>query len=404
MNKDISIAFLGTLVPDTIEFQNIALTPAGNMVQDGFVTGFYNHGVKLTLFSQRPIASYPKSKTVFCAKKTIEYRKSLKLIVVPFINILFLKTITGVIFDFFALIKWAIKNSNNKRCIIVYNPYTPPLPFVYWMGKLTGSKSIAILYDLGMPPKQLHLSSLKKTIYRFVEFFAKKYIPKLDGRIVINENIALDYAPGNHFLLVDGGISSNILERLFDLTEKKNREKTIFLLAGSLWGANGTQIIIETLNSNKNPKIEMWFAGDGSDVSIIKDAAAKDSRIKYKGKLSLDQLFDLYREADVLMNIRVTSEGEGDYLFPSKILEYLTVGKYTITTKVAHIEKEYGHLCKVLNSNNSEELSYTMEELIQLSDEELVRRGKLARKYMLDNHTWEQQSIKIQEYINRIIS
>lgn len=404
MKKDISIAFLGTLVPDTEEFQNIALTPAGNMVQDGMVSGLNNQGVKLTVFSQRPIASYPQDKKIFCGKKTIKYRNSITLIVIPFINILLLKTITGLIYDFFALIKWAVKNRNNERCIIVYNPYTPPLPFVYWMGKLTGSKSVAILYDLGMPPKQLQLSNLKKLIYRIVEFFAKRYIHLLDGRIVINENIARDYAPGKDFLLVDGGISSNITDRLFELVEKKNREKTIFVCAGSLWGANGTKLIIETLQKNKNPKIEMWFAGNGPDVDFIKDAAEKDNRIKYKGKLNLDQLFELYKEADVLMNIRVTSDGEGDYLFPSKILEYLTVGKYTITTKVAHIEKEYGHICKVLDNNNSDELSAAMEELTGFSDAELVSRGKIARKYMLDNHTWEQQSLKILGYINGLNS
>lgn len=403
MKQEISIAFLGTLVPDTKEFQNTALTRAGNMVQDGIVSGLHACGAELRVFSHRPIASFPNDRTLFCKKMKLQYKDSIDLIIVPFINILFVKTITGALFDFFALLKWVLQNRNKERVILVYNAYTPPIDFVYWMGKITRSKTVAILYDLGMPPKELNLNLLKKAIYRFVEFFAKIYIPRLDGRIVINENIALDYAPGKHFLLVDGGISSNITDRLFELKEKTDREKTVFLLAGSLWGANGTQLIIETLNLNNNPKIEMWFAGDGVDVDFIKAAAEKDQRIKYKGKLNLDQLFDLYREVDVLMNIRVTSNGEGNYLFPSKILEYLAVGKYTISTKVAHIEKEYGFLCKLLENNNSTELSAAMDELTNLSENEMFERGKHARNYMLNSHTWENQSAKIKEYITRLI-
>ena len=400
--QGISIAFLGTLVPDTKEFQNKALTRAGNMVQDGIVSGLQEQGAKLTVFSHRPIASFPGDKTLFCRKKKIKYSGSINLVLIPFINILLIKTITGALFDFVALLKWAIKNKNTERIILVYNTYTPPINFVYWMGKITRSKTAAILYDLGMPPKELKLNALKKTIYRFVEFFAKRYIPRLDGRIVINENIARDYAPGKHFLLVDGGISSNITERLFDLTEKNNREKTIFLLAGSLWGANGTQLIIETLKRNKNPKIEMWFAGDGQDVSLINESTSNDQRIKYKGRLNLDQLFELYKQSDVLMNIRVTSNDEGTYLFPSKILEYLTVGKFTISTKVAHIEKEYGHLCKIIQRNDINELSAVMDELTEMSDHEITSKGKIAQNFMLANRTWMKQSSRIFNYVSNL--
>ncbi len=402
IKKEISIAFLGTLVPDTEKYQNIAFTRSGNMVQDGIVSGLHKHGVNVSVFSLRPIASYPKDKKLFCVKNVLNYHERLKLQLIPFINILVLKTITGAVYDFFALIKWAIKHRKSKRYIMVYNTYTPPLPFVYWMGKLTGSKSIAILYDLGMPPKQLQLSGLKKLIYRFVEFFAKRYIPRLNGRIVINENIANDYAPGKHFLLVDGGISSSIIVRLFDLVEKKNRAKTVFLCAGSLWGANGTKLIVETLQNNKNPNIEMWFAGGGPDVEYIKSAAQNDERIKYKGKLNLNQLFELYEQADILMNIRVTNGSEGDYLFPSKIIEYLTIGKYVVTTEVAHIGREYGHLCKVLENNGPEKLSLAMDELTEVTGAELLRLGKIARQFMLENHTWEQQSSKIIDYINKL--
>lgn len=402
MKNEIVIVFLGTLVPDTPKYQNIAFTRSGNMVQEGIVNGLSELGAKISVFSLPPAPSFPRLKKLFFKKETIQNRSTLKLVLMPFVNILVLKTITATIYQFFALIYWAIKNKNNEKFIMVYNPYTPPLPFVCWISKLTGSKSVAILYDLGMPPKQLKLTRFKKLLYRFVEFFAKRYIPRLNRRIVITDKIAYDYAPGKNYLLIDGGISHNITDRLFELIEKKDKDKTIFLCAGSLWGANGTSLIIETLQKNKNPKIEMWFAGSGPDESIIKDAAKKDSRITFWGKLNLDQLFDLYKKADVLLNLRITDDGEGEYLFPSKILEYLTVGKSVLTTKVAHIEKEYGHLCKVLEKNNSEQLSIALEEFVAKDETELIQQGKEARRFMIETRTWNKQAEKIFEYIGEI--
>jgi glycosyltransferase involved in cell wall biosynthesis len=396
--KKLSIAFLGTLVPDEQEYQNVAFRRSGNMVQEGIVNGFNNKGVNTTVFSLRPIASFPKDKKIFCSWKEIKCNNLLSIKLIPFINILLIKTITGVFYDFFAIIAWAIKNRNNERCIIVYNTYTPPLPFVYWISKFTRSKSFAILYDLGMPPKQLQLGSLKKGIYRCVEFFAKRYIPLLDGRIVINENMARDYAPGKHSLLVDGGISDNIISRLFELIEKKQREVTIFLLAGTISPINGTKLIRDTLLLNKNPNIRIWFAGNGRDMEFVKKLAKEDHRVEYKGMLDLDELFKLYTEVDVLMNLRVTLS-EDIYLFPSKILEYLTIGKYVITTNVGHIKDKYGHLCKVLDNPSPEMLSLEIDKIESLSSAELLENGNNSRKYMIETHIWKIQSEKILNYI-----
>jgi glycosyltransferase involved in cell wall biosynthesis len=317
---------------------------------------------------------------------------------IPFINILLIKTITGVFNDFFALIVWALKNRHNERCIIVYNTYTPPLPFVYWISKITRSKSVSILYDLGMPPKELKLGLLKKGIYRCVEYFAKKYIPRLDGRIVINENMARDYAPGKHSLLVDGGIGENIISRLFDLKEKKQRPITIFLLSGTISPINGTQLIKEVLLLNKNPNIRIWFAGNGRHMEFVKQLAKEDYRVEYKGMLDMDKLFELYKEVDVLMNLRVTSS-EDLYLFPSKILEYLTIGKYVLTTNVGHIKEKYGYLCNVLDGNSPEILSLEIDNIVRLSGAQLLEKGRDSRKYMIETHLWKSQSEKILDYI-----
>jgi hypothetical protein len=269
---------------------------------------------------------------------------------------------------------------------------------LYIIGKITNTKVVAILYDLGMPPKQLKLNSLKLLIYKTVEFFAKYFIPKIDGRIVINENIAKDYAPNKHYILVDGGIGDDVLNRLFDIKVRSQRDVTKFLIAGSISPINGTRLIGETMKINNNSKIKIIFAGNGRDEDYVEYLASTDKRVEYRGILNLDELFKLYEEVDVLMNLRTTDE-EDKYLFPSKIIEYLTIGKYVITTNVSHIKKEYGFLCNVLEKPDPIILSSAIDKIQNLKYSELVGNGIKSREFMIDTHTWEKQAIKIHNYI-----
>lgn len=403
MKKDISIAFLGALVPDEPAYHNPAFRRSGILVQDGIVNGLGIQKAKVTVFSLRPVPSFPKERKIFFKKKEISYKKIEKIILHPFINILIVKTITHAISLFFELIKWSFSNRKNNKYIIVYNTYTPPLPFVYWMGKITGSKTVAILYDLGMPPKQLNYRLHKVIIYRFVEFFAKRYIPRLDGRIVINENIANDYAKEKHSLLIDGGISESIIERLFSLDSKEfERENTKFLIAGTLASINGTKLIRETLNINSNPNIKIIFAGNGRDEEYVRQLTKEDKRVEYRGMLNLDELFKLYEEVDVLMNLRISSDDD-KYLFPSKVLEYLVIGKYVLTTSVGHIEREYGHLCTVLEDNTPECLSNKINEIASMSNSELINKGQQSREFLIEHSTWDKQSMKIYTYLENLI-
>lgn len=85
-----------------------------------------------------------------------------------------------------------------------------------------------------------------------------------------------------------------------------------------LWDQNGTQLILETLKQNLDLKVIVQFAGNGIDVPMIEEAAKTDNRIQYLGMLTLDKLFKVYEQADVLFNLRL--EEEVDYHFPVNCL------------------------------------------------------------------------------------
>ena len=294
--------------------------------------------------------------------------------------------------------KWAKQHKGEPLHVLTYNTYHPSISVIHRICKSIGAKHHAILYDLGVPPKRLGLSYLSMLGYRIAERTAEKFIPLLDGRIVINELICKHYAPGKDYILVDGGINQNIIKHLFSLEEKKGDIFT-FVLAGMLWDQNGTKLVLDTMTHYDNPNVRVVFAGKGNDVHLIETLAEKDNRISYVGMLNMDDLFKLYEEADVLLNLRL--EEEVDFHFPGKLLEYLATGRYVISTPVAHAERDYGNYMSILHDKTPEGLMNMMEYVQKLGKHYLYKTGIKARNFMLENRNWQFQTDRMLEYIKR---
>jgi glycosyltransferase involved in cell wall biosynthesis len=258
---------------------------------------------------------------------------------------------------------------------------------------------------MGMPPG--NLGRLRMGIYWCIERIAKWLVPRFDGRIVITDRIAEDYAKGQHALVVDGGITNGVISRLFPLRihNKGASRQFRMLCAGTLWKGNGVELLLDAMSLISDPDIELWFAGPGdSSRDKIKERQEKDDRIVYKGLLDHDALFRLYADADLLLNIRLTQSLNTAYLFPSKMLEYLLVGKPVLSTSVAHIEKEYGNYCYILKEETSEALADKILSIKQIPEVDRIGLGSRARDFMLKNRTWDAQGRRISEYLKGLIA
>ena len=255
----------------------------------------------------------------------------------------------------------------------------------------------AILYDLGIPPQRLGLSKVSMLGYRYMEKIAKKYIPLLDGRIVINEQIINFYSPEKNMLLIDGAVSDRVVNSLSTLTESVS-DKYVFVCAGLLWDQNGTRIILDMLDKYPQLDIKIYVAGVGNDVPLIKEKALSDTRVEYCGMLDMDNLFRLYSSADVLLNIRI--EEEIDFHFPSKLFEYMATGKCVLSTPIAHAERDYADYISFLTDISSDGLAQKIYEIMGGGKHELFIRGEKTREYILKNRRWRNRVTEILKYMN----
>ena len=151
------------------------------------------------------------------------------------------------------------------------------------------------------------------------------------------------------------------------------------------------------LLSNNN--IRVVFAGRGIDVPLIEDAASEDDRISYLGMLTMEELFRIYEESDVLMNLRI--EEEVDFHFPSKLLEILTTGKSVISTPIAHAKRDYGKFLYVLDEITPMALAKLMQRIANTPKNQRLAKGIAQRKFMIENRNWNVRTDEILKYINK---
>ena len=392
-----AVLFISSLTPDRKEYWTNALARSGfNAIRGvGLSMADLIGRENIEFVSMPSYQSFPHG-PLWLPEKIDTLENGSKVRILPTLNLKVIKTLHWSIQYVHYIRKWAKKHKGEDCKIFIYNTYHPSIDFIYKACKKVGAKLYCMLYDLGIPPKRLGLSRLSMYGYKRAEKIAEKYIPLLDGRIVINERIVEHYAPGKDYILIDGGVTEQLVSRLFPLKESITNEY-VFVLAGMLWDQNGTQLVLEALKRSSNLNVRVKFCGNGNDVPLIKEASKTDGRIEYLGMLNQDELFKVYEDADVLLNLRI--EEKDDYHFPGKFLECLAMGKLVLSTPIAHIERDYGKYVKILDKVTGEELANVMKEITKTPKIELLQKGKAARAFMLENRTWKNRTKDIVNYM-----
>jgi glycosyltransferase involved in cell wall biosynthesis len=390
------LAFVGVVVPDRSEFITEVFSRAGNMTQLNVLRSLAGAGVRVSLvLSFLPTGSYPRAKRLWIPKQQVFLFEGCRATLLPFINIQPIKQLYCGFGVFWRLLLWGIRNRSKPKVVCLYNLSRPPAIFHYAAARLVGAKIAALLYDITIPGVEDPNDVYHRLIFRMTKWI----VPRLDGRIVINEAVVRDFAPGKHFLLVDGGVSLETMRRCEQFRKCAERPEFTLAFAGRLWEGNGIPIMLKSFARLSDPTYRLCIAGKGGLEDEVRTAAARDHRIIYKGFLDHEGVMQMYESADVLLNIRLTKLVNLPYVFPSKFLEHLSSGRPVITTAPAHTEKEYGDLCFILKEENPEGLTSLIEKVRGMGAAERTGIASRAKAFMMRERTWERQGTRIAEYL-----
>jgi glycosyltransferase involved in cell wall biosynthesis len=399
MSANVSLAYVGLVVPDAPEFENRAFSRAATIFQLELLKAVSGAGLRPdAVVSFEPIESFPRSSKICVRGRVVPLGDGIDARLVSFLNITPLKQLSigiGVIWHLCRW-RWATRKAGH-HVIFCYNLTVPPGVMLYLASRVLRAKLVAALYDINVPGQTVPVG-----VFNCLDYWMQMLvIPRLDGFVVACDEIMKDFAPGREYVRVEAGMSAELLKpgQSVRVDAASLGKPVKIVVAARLDEANGIRELLQAISKVREEHVRLCIAGAGPLADEVKKAAAGDARIEYLGFLSYKDVLTLYRTADLLINMRLTKRLNTKYFFPSKMMEYLASGIPVISTCTGHVEKEYGSFCYLLRNETAEGLASLIEHVVRISPQERFELGCAARAYVLENKTWEVQGRRIAEHI-----
>lgn len=287
--------------------------------------------------------------------------------------------------------------------------YVPDVVFVYSLG--------TIPYTIATKIKQLHphtkivsiiadlpqyMSDNKNPIYRMLKgldgHIVNSLIKQFDGFCLLSphmiEKLPIKDKP---WLLVEG-----IYNTINEPDNIPHVKKKIVLYTGALERRYGLIDLVNAFTAIPYEDVELWLCGNGGAVDEIKEIAAKDKRIKYKGVVSHKDVLVYQRQATLLINPRHSSEEFAKYSFPSKTMEYLASGTPTLMCRLKSIPTEYEDHLFFFENEDIEGFKNKLVEVLSYPSELLKEKGTKARSFILNHKTKDVQAKRIINFLRSL--
>ena len=120
-----------------------------------------------------------------------------------------------------------------------------------------------------------------------------------------------------------------------------------------------------------------------------------------KGLLKRDEVLQLQKSCTVLINPRPKNGEYTKYSFPSKIMEYMSSGTPVIAYKLEGIPEEYYEHIYMVNDDKGG-LFGTLKDVLCKDEQELFRKGQIAKEFVLTQKSGEKQGEKILQMLNHL--
>lgn len=386
MTKE-NILFLGFAIPDN-EMKKVFLEDMFPSVQNHKFNWNIIKGIEgnkshyeFTYISMRPVSDYPYYKKRIIKKNewTEEIDdKKIEILEIPYLNVGLLKIISRFIIGLYYSFK-IFSRKKAKKAVISYTVHVPIMAIGYIISKIYKIEFITIWAD---PPSVKHKREGRiKTILRGLELtIAKKIMAKSSKVIALTEDLAKDFAPEKPYLVIEGIIDEK--EICSDIKINNNNNRKIIVYTGSLEKKYGIKNIVDGIQMINNLNIEFHIYGRGDYEEELQEICRNDKRIKYKGFISNDEILNVQRSADFLINARSPEDEYVKYSFPSKNIEYMASGTPFISTMLPGMPKEYGNYIYILENNLPGTIKEKLEELLAKEENQHLKKGREAQQYI----------------------
>ena len=180
---------------------------------------------------------------------------------------------------------------------------------------------------------------------------------------------------------------------------KKDPLTDYFYFSGSLYERYGVKELVDVFHES-NIKHKLVIAGNGPLSKYIQEMEEKDYRILYLSQISAEKNFSFMRNSIANINPRPLNQKLDEESVPSKLLEYLSVGVPTISTK---FPKLYGIFKEDVTWVETS-LKETLESFDFNNMKEYQKKAATARRKVFEFYGVNVQSESISHFLQEINS
>ena len=242
---------------------------------------------------------------------------------------------------------------------------------------------------------------------RIWEWLERKMVPKLKYAYTVCESIAKIYEEkyGTPFRVVRNLPNS----RIYQINKAPNKIddddiKTI-LYQGALNIGRGLEQAIRAMKYLDN--VQLNIIGDGDIKSDLEKLVAKlnlNNKVKFAGRLPLEELSKLTPQADLGLSIEEDLGLNYRYALPNKLFDYIQAKVPVLVTnfpEMAAVVNQY-QIGAITNSLEPKELAETIERA--LTDEKIRNKWKKNLEMASSELVWENEEKILKELFLNLIN
>lgn len=247
------------------------------------------------------------------------------------------------------------------------------------------------------------VKTAEKIVYRNVDYISAnnaalgKYCEKISSRPT---NIGVNFPPLDlfHFQNVKGTT---------DLREKYGikSDDFVMLFLGTFYEFSGIEKVLRSFSSNYLPRIKILLVGGGIHEPSIKQTVSRlkiEDSVILTGFVEYKDIPEFFAVSNVAFN-SFESQLVSEVAFPHKVLQYLSAGIPTISTRLAGLYSALGNEAGVIWVNKPGEIYDATLKLMNSSPSELAGLAEKGKTFVRNQFAKEKSLNSFEEMIKKVI-
>lgn len=182
----------------------------------------------------------------------------------------------------------------------------------------------------------------------------------------------------------------------------ESAKKRIFY-AGAVREEYGIGHLLRAFSLIKDENYELVIAGGGAGDGLVKEYASKDSRIKFLGFITPQEVLEWQLSSHVLINPRQSDKEYVKYSFPSKSVDSLATGVPYVAHKLPCDPPEYANYINYADGESDEDLKDKIIEVCEMSAEKRRLIGERGKRFILEEKNPKAMTKRIVDMWNKVL-